>query len=190
MCVLHFEVEGDPRGHTDEKKLQGSRRRGVYSTPGAVSTLHALRRVPCAVSLTTRMGCNLCTLQKREEHYKLLYEIAQVSTQTWWRRVGKAGWLDGETELLLQPWVPLSIKVSGASYSSSSEGDVRARSAAFPMPAPGEFLTSPSAYDCPGAVRVHTANVFFCSSLLPARAGLDFPLHASPDPINLRTAFP
>ncbi|KAL1275730.1 hypothetical protein QQF64_035353, partial [Cirrhinus molitorella] len=23
------------------------------------------------------MGCNLCTLQKREEHYKLLYEIAQ-----------------------------------------------------------------------------------------------------------------
>ncbi|XP_077567273.1 PDZ domain-containing RING finger protein 4 [Stigmatopora nigra] len=24
------------------------------------------------------MGCNLCTLQKREEHYKLLYDIAQV----------------------------------------------------------------------------------------------------------------
>lgn len=34
------------------------------------------------VSLATRMGCNLCTLQKREEHYKLLYEIAQVS-ETW-----------------------------------------------------------------------------------------------------------
>ena len=27
------------------------------------------------------MGCNLCTLQKREEHYKLLYEIAQVSEE-------------------------------------------------------------------------------------------------------------
>uniref|UniRef100_A0AAV2L473 Uncharacterized protein n=1 Tax=Knipowitschia caucasica TaxID=637954 RepID=A0AAV2L473_KNICA len=28
------------------------------------------------------MGCNLCTLQKREEHYKLLYEIAQgISTR-------------------------------------------------------------------------------------------------------------
>ncbi|XP_041852370.1 PDZ domain-containing RING finger protein 4-like isoform X2 [Melanotaenia boesemani] len=25
------------------------------------------------------MGCNLCTLQKREEHYRLLYEIAQVN---------------------------------------------------------------------------------------------------------------
>ncbi|XP_077357324.1 PDZ domain-containing RING finger protein 4 isoform X2 [Festucalex cinctus] len=25
------------------------------------------------------MGCNLCALQKREEHYKLLYEIAQVN---------------------------------------------------------------------------------------------------------------
>ncbi|KAM9808202.1 PDZ domain-containing RING finger protein 4-like [Neosynchiropus ocellatus] len=25
------------------------------------------------------MGCNLCSLQKREEHYKLLYEIAQVN---------------------------------------------------------------------------------------------------------------
>ncbi|XP_061817419.1 PDZ domain-containing RING finger protein 4 isoform X1 [Nerophis lumbriciformis] len=25
------------------------------------------------------MGCNLCTLRKREEHYKLLYEIAQVN---------------------------------------------------------------------------------------------------------------
>lgn len=34
------------------------------------------------VSTTTIMGCNLCTLQKREEHYKLLYEIAQVSTGT------------------------------------------------------------------------------------------------------------
>lgn len=31
-----------------------------------------------AVSLSTRMGCNLCSLQKREEHYKLLYEISQV----------------------------------------------------------------------------------------------------------------
>lgn len=34
------------------------------------------------VSTTTIMGCNLCTLQKREEHYKLLYEIAQVSWST------------------------------------------------------------------------------------------------------------
>lgn len=34
------------------------------------------------VSTTTIMGCNLCTLQKREEHYKLLYEIAQVSSGT------------------------------------------------------------------------------------------------------------
>lgn len=25
------------------------------------------------------MGCNLCTFQKREEHYKLLYEVSQVS---------------------------------------------------------------------------------------------------------------
>lgn len=33
-------------------------------------------------STTTIMGCNLCTLQKREEHYKLLYEIAQVSGGT------------------------------------------------------------------------------------------------------------
>ena len=37
------------------------------------------------VSTTTIMGCNLCTLQKREEHYKLLYEIAQVSA-------GRADW--------------------------------------------------------------------------------------------------
>lgn len=42
-------------------------------------TAHTLRRALGTVSLTTRMGCNLCTLQKREEHYKLLYEIAQVS---------------------------------------------------------------------------------------------------------------
>lgn len=34
------------------------------------------------VSTTTIMGCNLCTLQKREEHYRLLYEIAQVSAGT------------------------------------------------------------------------------------------------------------
>ncbi|KAJ8008776.1 hypothetical protein DPEC_G00081930, partial [Dallia pectoralis] len=27
------------------------------------------------------MGCNLCTLQKQEEHYKLLYEIAQVNAR-------------------------------------------------------------------------------------------------------------
>ncbi len=40
---------------------------------------HTLQWALGTVSLTTRMGCNLCTLQKREEHYKLLYEIAQVS---------------------------------------------------------------------------------------------------------------
>lgn len=34
------------------------------------------------VCTATIMGCNLCTLQKREEHYKLLYEIAQVSRGT------------------------------------------------------------------------------------------------------------
>lgn len=34
------------------------------------------------VSTTAIMGCNLCTLQKREEHYKLLYEIAQVRRGT------------------------------------------------------------------------------------------------------------
>lgn len=28
------------------------------------------------------MGCNLCSLQKREEHYKLLYEISQVGWKT------------------------------------------------------------------------------------------------------------
>ena len=42
---------------------------------------HTLWRALSTVSLTTRMGCNLCTLQKREEHYKLLYEIAQVSEE-------------------------------------------------------------------------------------------------------------
>lgn len=70
----------------------------MYSTPGGLGTggwgvqlkqtlarthtaqtARALQREHGAVSLTTRMGCNLCTLQKREEHYKLLYEIAQVS---------------------------------------------------------------------------------------------------------------
>lgn len=45
----------------------------------AAQAARALQREHSAVSLTTRMGCNLCTLQKREEHYKLLYEIAQVS---------------------------------------------------------------------------------------------------------------
>lgn len=50
----------------------------MYRPGGELTqTAHTLRRAP--VSLTTRMGCNLCTLQKREEHYKLLYEIAQVS---------------------------------------------------------------------------------------------------------------
>lgn len=52
------------------------RPRGSSHTP---QTAHTLQRALNTVSLTTRMGCNLCTLQKREEHYKLLYEIAQVS---------------------------------------------------------------------------------------------------------------
>lgn len=47
--------------------------------PHTPQTAHTLQRALSAVSLTTRMGCNLCTLQKREEHYKLLYDIAQVS---------------------------------------------------------------------------------------------------------------
>lgn len=39
------------------------------------------------VSTTAIMGCNLCTLQKREEHYKLLYEIAQVRHDRLWYRI-------------------------------------------------------------------------------------------------------
>lgn len=27
------------------------------------------------------MGCNLCSFQRREEHYKLLYEVSQVSAE-------------------------------------------------------------------------------------------------------------
>lgn len=34
-----------------------------------------------ALVLLIRMGCNLCTFQKREEHYKLLYEVSQVSAE-------------------------------------------------------------------------------------------------------------
>lgn len=51
----------------------------TYTRTHTAQTARALQREHGAVSLTTRMGCNLCTLQKREEHYKLLYEIAQVS---------------------------------------------------------------------------------------------------------------
>ena len=40
--------------------------------------------------------------------------------------------------------IPLSIKVSGASYFSSAAGDVRTSSALFPALAPGEFITSSS----------------------------------------------
>lgn len=58
---------------TDENQ-----RSGVEGDPPvSVPLLLGENRTP-GVSTTTIMGCNLCTLQKREEHYKLLYEIAQV----------------------------------------------------------------------------------------------------------------
>lgn len=60
---------------TDEK-----RRSGVEgATPPVSEPLPLGENWTPGVSTTTIMGCNLCTLQKREEHYKLLYEIAQVS---------------------------------------------------------------------------------------------------------------
>lgn len=82
-------IYGWERGAGEPKKRSPSvfcPREGSH-TPQTAHTLHwALG----TVSLTTRMGCNLCTLQKREEHYKLLYEIAQVrenlkeKREIWW----------------------------------------------------------------------------------------------------------
>ncbi|XP_062338971.1 PDZ domain-containing RING finger protein 4 [Osmerus eperlanus] len=64
---------------------------------------------PCStaltVALTTRMGCNLCTLQKREEHYKLLYEIAQVNG----RDFSKAGSEDAVVEAMRRE--PIVVQV-------------------------------------------------------------------------------
>lgn len=60
-------VYAGPRGDTRMRGRAASRR-GESET--------------AAVSLSTRMGCNLCSLQKREEHYKLLYEISQVRHAT------------------------------------------------------------------------------------------------------------
>lgn len=42
-----------------------------------------------ALVLLVRMGCNLCTFQKREEHYKLLYEVSQVSAED----IASVSWL-------------------------------------------------------------------------------------------------
>lgn len=65
-----------PRGELTHSLAHTQRRQAAQHTQKKARTL---QRDHGAVSLTTRMGCNLCTLQKREEHYKLLYEIAQVS---------------------------------------------------------------------------------------------------------------
>ncbi|XP_067292250.1 PDZ domain-containing RING finger protein 4-like [Pseudorasbora parva] len=51
------------RRHTDERESR--------EPPRESETVTA--------ATSTRMGCNLCSLPKREEHYKLLYEIAQVN---------------------------------------------------------------------------------------------------------------
>lgn len=64
-----------------------SRRSGVEGDPPCVRATAAAAAArgenwTPGVFTTTIMGCNLCTLQKREEHYKLLYEIAQVSRGT------------------------------------------------------------------------------------------------------------
>lgn len=59
---------------TDENQLSG-----VEGDPPVSVPLLLGENWTLGVSTTTIMGCNLCTLQKREEHYKLLYEIAQVS---------------------------------------------------------------------------------------------------------------
>lgn len=72
-------VNGMPRrcarwGVTDENRSSGVDGDPPVSVPPLLGEIWAP-----GVSTTTIMGCNLCTLQKREEHYKLLYEIAQVS---------------------------------------------------------------------------------------------------------------
>ncbi|KAM3858821.1 PDZ domain-containing RING finger protein 4 [Diretmus argenteus] len=51
------------------------------------------------------MGCNLCTLQKREEHYKLLYEIAQVNG----RDFSKSGHDDAVVEAIRRD--PIVVQV-------------------------------------------------------------------------------
>ncbi|XP_056604660.1 PDZ domain-containing RING finger protein 4 [Triplophysa dalaica] len=66
------------------------------------------------------MGCNLCTLQKREEHYKLLYEIAQVNG----REYSKSGH-DGTVEAMRKdPIVVQVLRRGQASRNQSSLQEV------------------------------------------------------------------
>ncbi|XP_030639468.1 PDZ domain-containing RING finger protein 4 [Chanos chanos] len=57
------------------------------------------------------MGCNLCTLQKREEHYKLLYEITQVNG----RDLSKAGQEEAVEAMRKDPIVVQVLQRSPAS---------------------------------------------------------------------------
>ncbi|XP_061663945.1 PDZ domain-containing RING finger protein 4 [Syngnathoides biaculeatus] len=57
------------------------------------------------------MGCNLCTLQKREEHYKLLYEIAQVNR----RNFSKVEQDEAADPVVVQVIRPVAVRQGGAS---------------------------------------------------------------------------
>ncbi|XP_065141198.2 PDZ domain-containing RING finger protein 4 [Paramisgurnus dabryanus] len=64
------------------------------------------------------MGCNLCTLQKREEHYKLLYEIAQVNG----RDFSKSGH-EGAVEAMRKD--PIVVQVLRRGHSSRNQSNLQ-----------------------------------------------------------------
>lgn len=70
---------GSERG-ADCRPRRGSRRCAARAGRGA-RTEGFPRCCVRASGASPNMGCSLCSLQKREEHYRLLYEVRQVSVR-------------------------------------------------------------------------------------------------------------
>ncbi|KAL0968768.1 hypothetical protein UPYG_G00271440 [Umbra pygmaea] len=108
MCCVC--VRGARYGVTDENRSGGW-------SPVRTLPLLSLRDVwTPGVATTTRMGCNLCTLRKREEHYKLLYEIAQVNG----RDYSKAGHDEG-VEAFRSSKDPIVVQVLRRNHSATTQ---------------------------------------------------------------------
>lgn len=57
---------------------RGSEFREEEISAGSLSPCPSSWRENLHGVISSNMGCSLCTLQKPEEHYKLLYEVRQV----------------------------------------------------------------------------------------------------------------
>lgn len=90
---------------------EGAERAGAgCALRGVRSAVCGRRRARGAAPAPADMGCSLCSLQKREEHCRLLYEVRQVRKRASSRQRRSPGGRRGAGQRVARVWLPAVLR--------------------------------------------------------------------------------